>query len=568
MHFRKSIFLLSVIGCMFLCSPAFAEQWGDYEYEYIDRVDPRCRITRYIGSGGAVVIPYSINGAVVQIIDDGAFRDCTSLTSISIPGWVYMPPTIRNQVFYGCTNLKTVKIENARISGSQVFYGCTSLTSVNIGINVPIIGNQAFYGCTSLTSVNIGPNVSSIGDQAFYDCTSLTGAWFLGNAPTMGLNVFDFSSPEFFIYYSAESTGFTNPWYGYPSIKAEFGDFRYWITDSGGCFITKYIGAGGVVEIPASLMGIPVVGIGDSAFRDCTGLTSVTIPNSVTSIGSSAFSSCTGLTSVSIPDSVTTIGGTTIGTTAFYNCRSLTNINVDMNNPAFSSQDGALYNKTKTTIIQYPTGRSGGYIIPNSVTSIGVAAFVYCSGLTSVNIPSSVTNIGFIAFAGCTSLTAAYFYGNAPTMGGQVFAQQGMDEIITVYYTVEATGFTNPWYGYPTAVFADVDRDSVPDAIDNCPSKYNPQQLDADGDGIGDVCETGYAGCGGNAGCGQPACELYVDSDGDGIPDVIDNCPNLCNFQQGDADGDGIGDVCETGYAGCGGNAGCGLPACEAVCTP
>jgi len=409
-----------------------------------------------------------------------------------------------------------------------------------MGSCVGSIGSQAFYGCTSLTYVNIGPGVRSIASQAFYGCTSLRGVWFLGNAPTIESNVFDFSSPDFALYYSVNSTGFTNPWYGYPTIKAEFGDFRYWITDSGGCFITKYIGAGSVVEIPASLMGIPVVGIGASAFSGCTGLTSVTIPNSVTSIGGYVF----------------------------YNCRSLTNINVDMNNPAFSSQDGALYNKTKTTIIQYPTGRSGGYIIPNSVTSIGVAAFVYCSGLTSVNIPSSVTNIGYIAFAGCTSLTAAYFYGNAPTMGGQVFAQQGMDEIVTVYYTAGAIGFTNPWYGYPTAVFADVDKDSVPDAIDNCPSKYNPLQLDADNDGIGDVCETGYAGCDGTAGCGQPACEKYVDSDGDGIPDVIDNCPNLCNSQQGDADGDGIGDVCETGYAGCGGNAGCGLPACEAVCTP
>ncbi len=102
----------------------------------------------------------------------------------------------------------------------------------------------------------------------------------------------------------------------------------------------------------------------------------------------------------------------------------------------------------------------------------------------------------------------------------------------------------------------DSDNDGYADALDNCMFTANRFQIDADGDGIGDVCDS-TPGCGG---LGQPACENQVDSDHDGIADAADNCWITANPLQLDADGDGIGDVCDTAGPGCGG---CGMPVCE-----
>jgi hypothetical protein len=127
------------------------------------------------------------------------------------------------------------------------------------------------------------------------------------------------------------------------------------------------------------------------------------IPNSVTNIEDYAFSNCSSLTNITIPDSVINIGNNT-----FIYSRGLTAINVNANNNAYSSQDGVLYNKNKTTLIAYPGGKTGAFIIPSSVTSIG-NAFYTCASITSVTIPNSVTSIG--SFYGCTSLTSVTFEG-------------------------------------------------------------------------------------------------------------------------------------------------------------
>jgi hypothetical protein len=205
----------------------------------------------------------------------------------------------------------------------------------------------------------------------------------------------------------------------------------------------------GRIAIPKYWEGKPVNSIGVSAFASCTGLTGVTIPDSVTSIGDYAFYYCTGLTGVTIGNSVTSIGShafykctgltgvtignsvTSIGVEAFLYCTGLMNIDVDSANTNYSSLNGVLFDKSKTIIVQYPGGRSGSYSIPDSVTSIWTWAFGGCTGLTGVTIPDRVTSIGYAAFASCTGLTGVTIPDSVTSIGDYAF-----------YYCIGLTGVT------------------------------------------------------------------------------------------------------------------------------
>ena len=146
--------------------------------------------------------------------------------------------------------------------------------------------------------------------------------------------------------------------------------------------------------------------IGDGAFKNASGLTSITIPEGVTSIGESAFQNATSLTSVNIPASVTTfVNGDT-----FQGCSKLQSITVDQNNENYSSSlDGVLFNKSQTVLVSFPGGKTGSYIIPESVNSIFDWAFAEVRLLSSVTIPASVTSIGDGAFYDATGLTSVTF---------------------------------------------------------------------------------------------------------------------------------------------------------------
>ena len=198
----------------------------------------------------------------------------------------------------------------------------------------------------------------------------------------------------------------------------------------------------GTVNIPETVTymdkTIRVTSIGESAFSCCS-ITSVTIPNSVTSIGNFAFSGCTNLTSLSIPDGVTSIGDgsfsycmgltslsipnsvTSIGVDAFYLCTSLTSIIVDSDNTCYDSRDNcnALIETATNTLL---TGCQKT-TIPNTVTSIGDRAFLGCKGLGSLTIPNSVTSIGENAFVSCLELTSVTIPNSVTSIGDNAFYQ-------------------------------------------------------------------------------------------------------------------------------------------------
>ena len=291
------------------------------------------------------------------------------------------------------TSILSVIIEEGVTSiGNYAFFDCDRLTSVTIPNSVTNIGRDAFSYSNGLTSITIPNSVTNIGLHPFFTCTGLTSI----NVATDNPN---YSSADGVLFNKDKTilieypVGKQESSYSIPNSVISIGDFAF-----------HYCTGLSSVTIPQS-----VTSIGYSAFEECYGLTSITIPQSVTYMDERSFWNCPSLTSLTIPNSVTYIGNGVCS-----NCPELTSIDVALDNPNYCSIDGVLFNKAKTTLIQYPAGKQGEYVVPNSVTNIVRWAFFGCYGLTTLIIPNSVTNIGDFAFAMCTDLTAVTNYALAP----------------------------------------------------------------------------------------------------------------------------------------------------------
>ena len=341
----------------------------------------------------SVTIPNSVTS-----IGGGAFYGCSGLTSVTIPNSV---ASIGNHAFSGCSSLTSVTIPNSVISiGDFAFYCCSNLTSITIPNSVTSIGVCAFSGCSSLTSVTIPSSVTSMGHNVFGNCNSLASIvvdskntmfdsrdncnaiiykmnntlvagcknTIIPNSVTkIGISAFyecrnltsitipnSVTSIQLDAFYGCSGlTSITIP-NSVTSIgsNAFYGTGWYNNQDNGILYLDNWL-IGYKGEKPTGMIVFTkgTKGIVDEAFWGCSGLTSITIPNSVTSIGSNAFYDCSGLTSITIP---------------------------------------------------------------NSVTRIGEYALIYCSGLTSITIPNSVTSIGSCAFYGCSGLTSVVSLNNEP----------------------------------------------------------------------------------------------------------------------------------------------------------
>ena len=317
----------------------------------------------------------------VTSIGESAFWNCMELTGVTIPGSV---TSIGDETFCFCRKLVNVTIDEGVTSiGAGVFSYCENLTSVSIPGSVTSIGRIAFANCENLTSIAIPEGVTSIGEAAFLYCRNLTSITIPGSVTSIGENAFLGCSKLTSINVNAKNNNYSS-------------DDGVLLNKDKTKVIYCPEGKSGAYAVPNS-----VTSIESCAFSSCGNLSSVTLPEGVTSIGGSAFSGCSSLVSITIPESVTSIGKN-----VFNGCSNLTSINANAKNNNYSSDDGVLFNKDKTTLIKYPSEKSGAtYTIPSSVTVIENYAFNDCRNLTSVSIPEGVTSIGESAFHGCRNLT-------------------------------------------------------------------------------------------------------------------------------------------------------------------
>ena len=295
----------------------------------------------------------------LEKIGGGAFYECSALKEIVIPEGV---TEIGYTAFYGCSSLTSATIPKSLATiTSAAFLNCSALTLLNISPGVKTIGELTFGNCSSLTAVAIPSSVTSIEVGAFQGCTSLTSVtvnWETPLALDAERSAFIQIPLEQATLYVPDGTkaaykaaavwkDFGKIEDGLPPLTNPESDGQGVIYTATGDGLTCYVSGhednySAAITIPEEFEGLRVTSIGQNAFYGCSNLTSVTIPQSVTSIGDGAFGYC--------------------GFTEF--------------------------------------------IIPSSITSIGKSAFIDCRGLTSITIPASVTSLGDYAFYECTGITS------------------------------------------------------------------------------------------------------------------------------------------------------------------
>ena len=338
-----------------------------------------------------------INSGVTSI-GDYAFEDCSSLKSITIGNSV---TSIGYYAFYGCSGLTSITIpDSVNYIDDGAFSGCSSLTSITVAEgnrvydsrnncnaiietetnelisgckntvipnSVTSIGEGAFEDCSSLKNITIGNSVTSIGEGAFYNCSALTSITIPDSVTSIGV-------------YAFYNTGYYN-------------DSANWNND------VLYIG-NHLIKAKDSISG------------------AYTIKSATKTIAIWAFSGCSGLTNITIPDSVTSIGYEAFYDTGYYN-------------DSANWDNKVLY--IGNHLIEAKETLSGAYTIKSGTKIIADYAFRFCSGLTSITIPDSVKSIGDYAFYGCSNLTSVTM-GNSVTSIGE-YAFEDCSNLTDVYYT-------------------------------------------------------------------------------------------------------------------------------------
>lgn len=453
--FLSIVMLFSIVGAIDLSAYATANLIsGDYRYSTL--TSTTAEFNHYYGNEKSISIPSIIDGYTIVSIGENAFNH-SSVENVTIPNTV---TTIKSYAFdesdlekitipdsvttigrnaFAQTNLVEVFIPDSVTSiGDAVFLDCYNLSNVRLPSNRKNITQSMFFNCTSLKKIDLPKSVTNIKDDAFEN-TSLENITFSENLIEIG--AFAFS--------------------GCNNLKSI--TIPGSVTSIGSASFNRCLNLASV-ELSSGLSDI-----GSSAFKDCSKLSKVSLPDSLKTIGNQAFSNCSSLSSIILPSGLTDIGEsafyntelysvklpenllnigssafqntnlsnvvipknvTSIGSHPFYNCLSLTDIVVDSENKYYSSRDGALFNKDKSELIEYPTANSRDiYIVPNTVKYIKERAFNNCDKLMEITIPDSVTHIYYYAFEEC-SLQTLHMGSGIEFVDYGAFYHSGVREVI------------------------------------------------------------------------------------------------------------------------------------------
>ena len=381
-------------------------------------------------NGSPIMEPDEKWAALTEVvIEDGVteignqtFQGCTGLTNVTIPDSVQK---IGAWAFYLCEGLKSVDIpanveignssfrqsslEQVTVSGGSVgqyaFHRNVSLKKIDI--NCETIGDEAFSGCDSLTDITLGSSVKILGDKVFYTCKNLENVEIPSTVTDIGEKTF-YSCPKLKEAVIKAGTVKKDTLYNCPALTTLI------ISDN------ATLDASFTAGYSKSTLNTVKIGkgaIGDSAFSNCTNLTTVELGDGVTSIGTSAFIRCTQLPSITIGSGVTSIGKN-----AFNGCAALTEAVIQSGAIGESAFNGC-------TILANVT-------LGNGVTSIGRNAFLKCKALTSMYIGSSVKTIESYAFSACEALKEVTI--SAAQIGNQAFRSANALKKVTLGDGVEA----------------------------------------------------------------------------------------------------------------------------------
>ena len=402
-------------------------------------------------AGCSNLAPVTIPSSVTSI-GEFAFAECSNLTAISIP---YGVSSIGTQAFHECSNLASVTIPAGVTSIGEGAFNNTALTSIEIPASVTSIGPSAFDGCSVLATVTVYAPSCTLGFNAFLDCNNLANIYVFSDL------VDDYKAA--WSAYANNITGMTPVASGTCGketpedvtwrLEGEAGHYGLFISGTGAMTSStpdEQPWSNYANDIETIVIGNGVTSIGMSAFFGYTALTSVTFaPESqLKSIDDYAFYDCSGLTSIEFPASVTSISAG-----AFYNCTGLSSVTFAPGSKLESIGDVAF------ALNGISNGNLTSIVIPASVKSISVSAFMFrteltsvtfasgsklesmreiafaLTGLTSVEIPASVTSIGTSAFNSCSNLESVKLNSN-PTIGENAF--YGIKEGATVTMNLAA----------------------------------------------------------------------------------------------------------------------------------